>query len=181
MDLNKHKSEFDKVVEHFKGETVGIRTGRASSALVEDLSVEHYGGKYTLKELASVTIPEPKTILIQPWDKSALEAIIKTIKNSQLGLNPVSDSQGIRLVMPVLTEDRRREFIKLLKQKAEEAHIAIRRIRGEIWDNIQEQEKAGTVREGEKFKAKGDLQKLVDEYNKKIEETEKKKEQELLT
>lgn len=181
MDLNRHKPQFEKVIEHFKAEAAGIRTGRASSSLVEDLTVEHYDGKYTLKELASITIPEPKTILIQPWDKSALEAIVKAIKNSQLGMNPTSDSQGIRLVMPALNEDRRKELIKLLKQKAEEAHIAIRRIRGEIWDDIQKQEKAGTVRESEKFKAKDDLQKIVDEYNKKVEEIEKKKEQELLT
>lgn len=181
MDLNKHKPQFEKVGEHFKNEAAGIRTGRASSALVEDLTVEHYGGKYRLKELASITIPESKTILIQPWDKSALEAITKTIKNSPLGMNPVADAQSIRLVMPAFTEDRRREFIKLLKQKAEEAHIAIRRIRGEIWDDIQEQEKVGAIRESEKFKAKNDLQKLVDEYNEKIEEVEKKKEQELLT
>ena len=181
MDLNKHKTEFDKVVEHFKGEAAGIRTGRASSILVEDLSVEHYGGHYKLKELASITIPEPKTILIQPWDKGALEAIMKAIKNSQVGLNPISDAQGIRLMMPALTEDRRHEFIKLLKQKAEESHIAIRRIRGEIWEDIQEKEKIGEVREGEKFKAKDDLQKLVDEFNKKIEEVEQKKEQELMT
>jgi ribosome recycling factor len=179
MDLNKHKPEFEKVVEHFKTEVAAIRTGRAVSSLVDELSVDHYGGKYQLKELASISIPEPRTILIQPWDKSALDSILKAIQSSHLGLNPISDAQGIRLMMPSLTEDRRKELIKLLKQKAEEAHITIRRVRGEIWDDIQEQEKAGTVRESEKFKAKDDLQKLTDEYNKKIDEQEKKKEQEL--
>ncbi|MDO8495496.1 MAG: ribosome recycling factor [bacterium] len=181
MNINAHKPDFEKVVEHFKAESAGIRTGRAASSLVDELSVEHYGGKYQLKELASISIPEPRTILIQPWDKSALDSILKAIKSSNLGLNPVSDAQGIRLMMPALNEERRKEFIKLLSQKAEEAHIAIRRVRGEIWDDIQEQEKTGTVRESEKFKAKDDLQKIVDEYNKKIEDLEKKKEQELLS
>ncbi|MDP3731326.1 MAG: ribosome recycling factor [bacterium] len=180
MDLNSHKKEFDKVIEHFKGEASSIRTGRAVSSLVDEISVEHYGGKYQIKELASISIPEPKTILIQPWDKSSVESIVKAIKNSNLGLNPISDGQGVRLVMPALTEERRKEFIKLLKQKMEVAHIAVRNIRGQIWDDIQEAEKAGKIREGDKFKAKDDLQKIVDEYNGKIEEIEKKKEEELM-
>ena len=180
MDLNQHKKEFDKVVEYFKGEASSIRTGRAVSSLVDEISVEHYGGKYQIKELATISIPEPKTILIQPWDKSANDSIIKAIKESNLGLNPISDGQGIRLVMPALTEERRKEFIKLLKQKMEVAHIAIRRIRGEIWDDVQEKEKNHAISENEKFKAKEDLQKIVDEYNRKIEEIEKKKEEELM-
>src|SRR3989338_9199600 len=163
MDLNQHKKQFDKVVEHFKGEAGSIRTGRATSSLVDEITVEHYGGKYQIKELASISVPEPKTILIQPWDKSANDSIIKAIKESNLGLNPISDGHGIRLVMPSLTEERRKEFIKLLKQKMEVAHIAIRRIRGEIWDDVQEKEKNHAISENEKFKAKDDLQKIVDE------------------
>jgi len=180
MDINQHKKEFEKVIEHFKGEAGSIRTGRATSSLVDEISVEHYGGRYQIKELASISIPEPKTILIQPWDKSAVESIVKAIKNSNLGLNPISDGQGVRLVMPALTEERRKEFIKLLGQKAEEAHIAVRRIRGEIWDDVQEKEKSHAVSENEKFKVKDGLQKLVDEYNKKIKEIQKKKEEELM-
>ena len=181
MDLNQHKKEFDKVIEHFKGEAGSIRTGRATSSLVDEITVEHYGGKYQVKELATISIPEPKTILIQPWDKSAVESIVKAIKNSNLGLNPISDAGGVRLVMPALTEERRKEFIKLLGQKTEEARIAVRRIRGELWDDVQEKEKNHTISENEKFKAKEDLQKIVDEYNRKIEEIEKKKEKEIMT
>ena len=114
------------------------------------------------------------------WNKSVAESIVKAIKNSNLGLNPISDGQGVRLVMPALTEERRKEFIKLLGQKAEDAHIAVRRIRGEIWDDVQEREKSHAISENEKFKAKDGLQKLVDEYNKKIEEIQKKKEEELM-
>src|SRR3989338_1057554 len=181
MEISSHKKEFEKGIEHFKGEAGSIRTGRATSSLVDEISVEHYGGRYQIKELASISIPEPKTILIQSWDKSAAESIVKAIKNSNLGLNPISDGQGVRLVMPALTEERRKEFIKLLGQKAEDAHIAVRRIRGEIWDDVQEREKSRAISENEKFKAKEDLQKLVDEYNKKIEEIQKKKEEELMT
>ncbi len=179
MSLNEHKKEFEKVIEHFKGEAASIRTGRAAASLVDEISVEHYGGKYQIKELATISIPEPKTILIQPWDKSAVEAIVKGIKASNLGLNPISDGQGIRLVTPALTEERRKEFIKLLGQKAEEAHITVRRVRGEIWDDLQEQEKSHRISENEKFKSKDALQRMVDEYNQKIEEIEKKKEEEL--
>src|SRR3990167_3651087 len=121
MDLNQHKKEFDKILEHFRVEAASIRTGRAASSLVDEIIVENYGARYKMKELATITIPEPKTILIQPWDKSAISAIEKAIKSSNLGLNPVSDAQGIRLTLPSLTEERRKEFIKLLKQKTEEA------------------------------------------------------------
>src|SRR3990167_6237412 len=170
MDLSQHKKEFDKVIEHFKGEAGSIRTGRATSSLVDEITVEHYGGKYQIKELASISVPEPKTILIQPWDKSAAESIVKAIKNSNLGLNPISDGQGVRLVMPALTEERRKEFVKFLGQKTEEARQAIRHVRGKIWEDAQEKEKARQISENEKFKAKEGLQKIVDEYNKKIEE-----------
>ena len=180
IHINQHKKEFEKVIEHFKGEAGSIRTGRATASLVDELTVEHYGGKYQIKELASISVPEPKTILIQPWDKSAIDSIVKAIKNGNLGLNPTSDASGIRLVMPALTEERRQEFIKLLGQKAEQAHIAIRRIRGEIWDDAQEQEKNHTISENQKFKTKDDIQKIVDEFNKKIEEIQKKKEEEIL-
>lgn len=181
MDISSHKKEFEKVVEHFKTDAASIRTGRATSSLLDEITVEHYGGKYQIKELASISIPEPKTILIQPWDKGVVEAIVKAIKNSNLGLNPVSDGQGIRLVMPALTEERRREFIKLLKQKTEEAHITVRRIRGEIWDDVQEQEKNHTISENQKFKAKDDLQKIVDSFNAEIEKIKDKKAEEIMT
>ena len=181
MDLNQHKKEFDKVVEHFKNEASLIRTGRAASSLVDEIIVENYGTRYKMKELATISIPEPKTILIQPWDKSAISAIEKAIKSSNLGLNPVSDAQGIRLIMPSLTEERRKEFIKLLKQKTEETRQKIRHVRGKIWEDVQEKEKAHQIGENEKFRTKEDLQKIVDEYNQKIEESEKRKEEELLT
>ena len=180
MDLNQHKKEFDKVVEHFKVEAVSIRTGRAAASLVDEITVEHYGGKYKLKELATISIPEPKTVLIQPWDKNAGDAILKGIKSSNLGINPISDGQGIRLVMPALTEERRKEFIRLLHNKVEEARIKTRQIREDVIKKVQAEVRAKTAREDDMRKAKEELQKIMDDANKKFDELIKKKEQELM-
>ncbi len=178
--INQKKPEFDKILEFYKSDIASIRTGRANPALVEDIEVDYYNQKFRVKELASISAPEPRTIVIQPWDKGVIEAIGGAIRKSDLGLNPVVDGQIIRLNIPSLTEERRKEFIKLLKQKAEESRIKIRRIREDIWDRVQKMERAHEIREDEKFKAKDDLQKLINEYNRKIEDMEKKKEEELM-
>ena len=136
--------------------------------------------KMTIKELATINAPEPRSLVIQPWDKAVVAAIEGAIRKSELGLNPVVDGQIIRLNIPSLTEERRKEFIKLLKQKTEEARVKIRRIREEIWHKAQSMEHAHEISEDDKCQAKDDLQKLVDDFNKKIEDLEKKKEQELM-
>lgn len=179
--INQKKSNFDAVLDFYKTDIASIRTGRATPVLVEDIVVDAYGQKMQIKELATITVPEPRSLLIQPWDKGVISAIEGAIRKSDLGLNPVVDGQAIRLNIPSLTEERRKEFIKLLKQKTEESRVKLRRIREEIWDKIQAMERDHEIREDDKFKAKEDLQKIIDEYNKKIEELEKKKEQELLT
>lgn len=179
--LQKLRQEFEGLINFYKGDIASIRTGRATPTLVEDVQVEYFGVKYRLKELASITAPEPRSVLIQPWDKGALEAISGAIQKSGVGLMPIAEGQSLRLNIPALTEDRRKEFIKLLKHKTEEARIKIRQHREHAWDKIQKMEKAGEIREDDKFKGKEDLQKLVDEYNGKIEDLEKKKENELLT
>lgn len=178
--INQKKPEFDKILEFYKSDIASIRTGRANPSLVENIEVDYYNQKFHIKELASISAPEPRTIVIQPWDKGVVEAIGGAIRKSDLGLNPVVDGQIIRLNIPPLTEERRKEFIKLLKQKAEESRIKFRRIREDIWDRVQKMERAHEIREDEKFKAKDDLQKLIDEYNKKIEDLEKKKEGEIM-
>lgn len=177
--INQKKPSFDTVLDFYKTDIASIRTGRATPALVEDVLVDAYGQRMHIKELATITAPEPRSVLIQPWDKTVVEAISGAIRKSEIGLNPVVDGQVIRLNIPPLTEERRNEFIKLLKQKTEGARIKIRRMREEVWDKVQTMEKNHEIREDDKFKAKEDLQKLIDEYNKKIEELEKKKEQEL--
>ena len=168
------KLKFDQVLEFYKSDIASIRTGRATPALVEDLVVDAYGQKMTVKELASINTPEPRTIVIQPWDKGVLEPISVAIRNSSVGLSPVVDGDLIRLNIPALTEERRRDFIKLLKQKTEDARIKIRRVREEAHKTFDDMSKDET------FRAKEDLQKVVDSYNHKLEELEKKKEGELM-
>lgn len=179
--IEKKKPEFEKSIEHFKEELNQLRTGRASSALVEGLLVDYYGVKSPLKQVASVSIPEPRTIVISPWDKGNLVNIEAAIRESQLNLNPMNDGQVIRVNIPALNEERRKELVKILNQKAEDGKIAIRRIREEIWDEIQELEKSGKIGEDDKFIGKDKLQEVVDEYNEKIEEIRKKKEEEIMT
>lgn len=179
--LNQKKADFEKVLYFYKSDIATIRTGRANPSMVEDIEVDYYNQKFRIKELASINTPEPRMVVIQPWDKGSMEAISGAIRKSDLGLNPVADSNVIRLNIPSLTEERRKEFIKLLKQKSEESRIKIRRVREEIWDRVQRMEKDREIREDEKFKAKEDLQKLTDEYNEKIKDLEKKKEGELMS
>jgi len=178
--LNQKKPNFEGILNFYKNDIASIRTGRATPALVEDITVDYYGQRMRVKELATITAPEPRSLSIQPWDKGAVEAISGAIRKSEIGLSPVVDGQIIRLNIPSLTEERRKEFVKLLKQKTEEVRVKIRKIREEAWDKIQEMEKNGDIREDDKFKGKEDLQKMTDEYNKKVEELEKKKEGELM-
>jgi len=135
--INQKKPEFEKILEFYKADIASIRTGRANPSMVEDIEVDYYGQKFRIKELASINTPEPRTVVIQPWDKGSTEAISNAIRKSDLGLNPTVDSNVIRLNIPPLTEERRKEFIKLLKQKTEESHIKIRRVREEAWDRLQ--------------------------------------------
>lgn len=179
--ISKSKPHFDKTIEIFKKDLANLRTGRASIALVEDLPVEYYGSRLTLKELATISVGEPKTILIKPWDKNSISAIEKAIRVSQLGLNPIVDGDVVRLSLPPLTEERRKEFIKIVHQKAEEARIAIRNIREKTLKDLKTLEEKGNLREDEFFKAKENLQKTVDDYNKQVEELTKNKEKELMS
>jgi ribosome recycling factor len=178
--INKKNSELNKSIEHFEEELGQLRTGRASVAMVDGLMVDYYGTKSPLKQVANITIPEPRTIMVAPWDKDNLVNIEKAIRESQLNLNPNNDGQVIRINIPALNEERRKDLVKVLNQKAEDARISIRNHREDVWDEIQEAEKAGLMGEDDKFAGKDDLQKVVDEYNKKIEEIRAKKEIEIM-
>lgn len=175
------RPEMEKTIEFFKHELNQLRTGRASAALVEDLLVDYYGSKSPLKQIASIAIPEPRTITISPWDKGNLVNIEKTIRESQLGLNPNNDGQVVRINIPALTEERRRDLVKVLNNKAEEARIGIRKHRESTWEEIQKMEREGVIGEDDKFAGKDKLQEVVDEYNRKIEEIRLIKEKEILT
>lgn len=178
--ISQRKKDFDAVLEWVKREIAGIRTGRAHSSMVEDLVIDYLGSKLRIKELAVINTPEPRVIFIQPWDKSVISLIEKVIKDSSLGLNPASDSNGVRLTIPPLTEDRRKEFTRLLHQKAEESRIKTRQIREDILKKVQNAVREKTAREDDLRNAKEELQKIMDEINKKIDDLIKRKEQELM-
>lgn len=175
------KNDLEKAVEHLIVEIGQIRTGRANPALVENIMVDYYGTKTPLKQVASINVPESKLLVIQPWDKDSLVNIESAIRDSDLGFNPNNDGQVIRINIPSLTEERRKELVKVLNQRTEEGKISVRNVREEAWKEIQEQEKEGKISEDDKFSGKDYLQKVIDEYNKKIEEIREKKEKEIIT
>ena len=174
------KEKLNKIVDHLKSEIASLRTGRATPALVEDLPVDYYGTKTPLKALASISTPDARQILIQPWDKNAVQPIEKAIQTSPLGLNPVVDSSAIRLNLPQLTEERKKDLVKVLKQKLEEGKIQVRKIREEAIKEIDALEKDKKISEDEKFRKRQETQKIVDEINKKIEEIGMGKETEIM-
>jgi ribosome recycling factor len=179
--IGNKKSEMENSIEHFKKELTQLRTGRASTALVENILVDYYGAKSPMKQVASITVPEPRTIVILPWDKGVLVNIEAAIRESQLNLNPMNDGNVVRINVSQLTEDRRKELVKVLNQKTEEARIAIRKHREDVWEEIQELEKDGKIGEDDKFAGKDKLQEVVDGYNLIIEDIRQKKEEEIMT
>jgi len=177
--LQRVKPEMEKAIGFFQGELGKIRTGQATPALVEDVQVNLFGQKMPLKQLAGISCPDRRQILIQPWDKSYVEPIEKALQAGSLGTSPVVEGATVRVHLPQLTQEYREQLAKLLGEKAEEAKKTIRRWRESAWEEIQEKAKGGEVREDDKFRAKDELQKLIDEYNKKIEELVERKKQEI--
>lgn len=158
----------------------GVRTGRANAALLDGLRVEAYGTLTPLNQLASVSVPDPKTIVIQPWDASQLKEIEKAILKSDLGLTPSSDGKVIRLVMPSLTEERRKQLAKTVGKLAEDARVAIRNIRREANDKLKHLAKDKKISEDEERRGHDGVQKSTDKFIAKVDELTKKKEQEIL-
>lgn len=175
------KQKLEKILVHLKEEIASLRTGRASPALVEDIEVDYYGAKTPLKALASISSPEPRQVVIQPWDKGAIQPIEKAIQASSLGLNPVTDRDTIRLQIPQLTEERRKELVKMLGRNLEDARIGIRKEREDALREIDHREKAKEISEDQKFREKAEAQKQVDEVNKKLDEIGAQKEKEIMT
>jgi len=181
-ELKHMREQMEKTAEHFKNETASLRTGRASPALVEGIMVEYYGQTMPMVQIASISAPSSQMLVIQPWDKNALEPIQKAILQSPLGMAPIVDKDIIRLTLPSLTEERRAGLIKLLDQKVEEARIAIRQEREDTMRKMQKMKEEGTLREDDFFKAKSEIQKIVDEFNNdKIKTLRDKKEKEIST
>src|SRR5258708_962969 len=179
--INKEEPEFAKVVEHFKSELATLRTGRANASLVEHLNVEYYGATTPLLTIAQITVPEPRQIAIQPYDKNALKDIEKAVQASNLGINPVNDGAYIRLTIPQMTEERRKELVKIVGQMTEKARVSIRNLREEVWKEIQKMEKDGKISEDDLQVGKDDLQKVIDNFNYDIIKVAEAKEKEVLT
>lgn len=167
--IDKIKPELDKTISFLDGEVQKIRTSRANPSLVEDLEVECFGKVFPLKQLASISVAGPRQLTIHPWDKSYLESIEKAIFRSGSGINPIVDKDLIRISLPQLSGEYRKDLLKLLSVKQEEAKRTIRKWREGAWNEIREEFKEGRVREDDKFKGKDKLQELIDEYNEKIE------------
>jgi len=172
---------FNKTLEYLKGELGSLQVGRATPSLIENLKVDCYGQELSINQLAAISAPEPRLIIIKPWDKEIIKNIESAIRDSKLGLNPITEEEFIRVSIPALNEERRKELVKIVQEKTEECRISIRRSRGDVWDQIQAMEQAKEISEDEKFKAKDELQKVIDEYNKKIEDISKKKEEDIMT
>jgi len=179
--IDSYKPDFERVVDNLKGELATLRVGRANPLIVENILVEAYGTKMPLKQLASITVPEARTILIQPWDKAVVKDVEKGIIAAQIGLNPVNEGQQIRLTIPPLTEESRKELTKSVGEKTEKTRIAIRQIRDRVREEITRKEKAKELTEDDRYDLQGKLDDLIKDYNEKIKELGDKKEQEIMT
>jgi len=177
---NRLKKRMDKSIESLQEEFKKVRSGRANSALVEDLIVEYYGNRLPLKQLASISVPEPRLIVVQPWDKGSLSDIEKAFHKSDLMLNPNNDGKVIRIAIPPLTEERRKELVKVAKGKSEDTRVAIRNIRRDGNDEVKQAEKDGHVSEDDSKRALEDIQKITDEYIEKVNKLLEAKEAEIM-
>ncbi|WP_025641108.1 ribosome recycling factor [Schnuerera ultunensis] len=181
LDVHKESEEkMKKTVEVYKEELKSIRAGRANPALLDQISIDYYGTDTPLKQLASISAPEPRLLVIQPWDINLISVIEKEILKSDLGLNPSNDGKLIRLPIPLLTEERRKELVKVVRKSAESAKISIRNIRREANDIIKKMEKDKTLSEDDRKAAENETQKITDEYIDEIDDLTNKKEEELL-
>jgi ribosome recycling factor len=161
-------------------EFAGVRTGKASAALVENVTVEVYGAQMRIRELAGITTPEPRMLVIQPWDFNSLHPIEKAIQKANLGLMPAIQGKIIRLMFPELSQERRQEFVKISKKMAEDGRVSIRSIRRDINEKIKKLEKDKVITEDESFKSAEEIQKLTDKYIKMVDDTLIAKEKEIM-
>lgn len=173
----KMQEVLDKLSENFRG----IRTGKASGGLVENILVSYYGTKTPLKQMASITTPDSSSIVIQPWDANSLGDIELAIRNSDIGINPTSDGRAVRLSLPPMTADRREELIKMIHKSAEESRIVLRNLREEAWREVKQLEIQKQITEDDRYSAEKELNKIIEEYNQKITKAIEEKEKEIRT
>jgi len=169
-----------KALEFLRSELANIHTGRASASMVDSILIEAYGTKQVIKQVANIMIPEPRQILIQPWDKAITGQIETAIRLANLGLSPVNTGDAIRVTIPELTEERRKDFTKIAHEKTEEARVSIRNSRAEAWNAVKKAKNDGEIGEDEMYRGEHLIQTEVDRYNKQVEELFLKKEKELM-
>lgn len=178
LEAEEKMTKTEEVVQH---EFAGVRTGKASASLVENIIVDVYGSQMRIRELAGITTPEPRMLLIQPWDAATLHPIEKAIQKSNLGLNPTVDKKFIRIVLPELSEERRHEFVKIVKKMSEDGRVAIRHVRRDAMEALKKDAKLGGVTEDQVEVAEKEVQKLTDQYIAKIDAHLAHKEKEIMT
>ncbi|MCS7177336.1 MAG: ribosome recycling factor [Candidatus Kapabacteria bacterium] len=178
--LQRAREHMTKTVEHFQHQLARLRTGRATPALIEHIRVDYYGVPTPLTQVGTISVPEPRMLVIQPWDRSLLNAIEKAILQSDIGVTPTNDGSVIRIVLPPLSEERRRELVKVCKKYAEEARIALRNIRRDYMEELRRIEKEERLSEDERRRGEQELQKLMDKFTEEIERILERKEKEIL-
>lgn len=176
----KTQEKMDKALQALRNELTNIRTGRATPSLLDQVKVDYYGAPTPVTQVANVSVPEPRMIVIQPWDRSLLKTIEKAIMTSDLGLNPNNDGTVIRLNLPLLTEERRKELVKVVNKKGEASRVEIRNIRRDFNDVVKKQVKAKEITEDDAKDATDFSQKLTDKYTKKIDDVLAQKEKEVM-
>lgn len=181
MSLENIDEKMDKVIERLEVNFSEIRAGRANPAILNKVQVEYYGAMSPLSQIASISVPEARLIVIQPWDKSLLSQIVRAIEMSDIGINPMNDGQVIRLSFPELTEERRKDLVKDVRKLSEESKVAIRNIRRDEMDLVKTQLKNSEISEDEAKADENKIQKKIDDYVSKIEEITTKKEKEIMT
>lgn len=175
------KQRMEKTVQSLKQDLGSLRAGRATPALLDKVTVEYYGTATPINQLANVSAPEPRLLVIQPWDKTVLPNIEKALQKSDLGITPNNDGNVIRINLPALTEERRAELVKVAKKFGEEAKVSVRNIRRDANDEIKKMEKAGDLSEDEGRRHQEDIQKLTDQYVKQVDEAIANKEQDIMS
>jgi ribosome recycling factor len=177
--FTEYENKMKKTVEVLRTQLTSVRAGRANASVLDHIRVEYYGTPTPINQIASISTPDPRSLVIQPWDASSLKAIEKAIQTSDLGINPTSDGRVIRLLFPQLTEERRKELAKQVSKYAEESKVAIRNIRRDAMEVFKAQKKKSEITEDDLKDIEKDLQKLTDDYIREIEKVAKNKEKEL--
>ncbi len=180
FDFKELKDKARSTEEWLREEYFSVRTGRATPALLDSVRVESYGAKVSLNQVASISMEDARTLRLVPYDISQIKEVENTIAKADLGVSVGADEKGIRVSFPELTSESRQQLLKVVKDKLENARISLRKVRDDVWEDIQKKEKLKEISEDDKFNAKEEMQKIVDDGNKILEETAKKKENEII-